>query len=170
MRLNIEDILAESGMSKSVEFEFYSKDVGIVSDDCEFDAPMTLHAEVSNLNRIIRVKGKVDMAYRTFCARCLGVIVRETTVEIDEEYVQAGYSPEDGMCTYEGKSIELDGVIHDAVLLKLPIRHLCKEDCMSLCPVCGKDLNYGDCGCESAVFNEQFSVLRSYFKENDNYE
>ena len=33
---------------------------------------------------------------------------------------------------------------HDAVLLALPTRFLCRPDCAGLCPVCGESLNDAD--------------------------
>jgi uncharacterized protein len=47
---------------------------------------------------------------------------------------------------FDGKTIDLDPVVREQVLLALPVTVLCKDDCKGLCPKCGEDLNEQDCG------------------------
>jgi uncharacterized protein len=47
---------------------------------------------------------------------------------------------------FDGKTIDLDPVVREQVLLALPVSVVCKEDCKGLCTVCGQDLNVQDCG------------------------
>jgi uncharacterized protein len=47
---------------------------------------------------------------------------------------------------FDGKTIDLDPVVREQVLLALPVSVLCREDCRGLCPTCGEDLNEKDCG------------------------
>ena len=47
---------------------------------------------------------------------------------------------------FDGKTIDLDPIVREQVLLALPVTVLCREDCKGLCPRCGQDLNEKDCG------------------------
>ncbi len=47
---------------------------------------------------------------------------------------------------FDGKTIDLDPIVREQVLLALPVTVLCREDCKGLCPACGQDLNEKDCG------------------------
>lgn len=47
---------------------------------------------------------------------------------------------------FDGKTIDLDPVLREQVLLALPVTVLCREDCKGLCPTCGQDRNEQDCG------------------------
>jgi uncharacterized protein len=47
---------------------------------------------------------------------------------------------------FDGKTIDLDPVVREQVLLTLPVTVLCREDCKGLCATCGQDLNERDCG------------------------
>lgn len=47
---------------------------------------------------------------------------------------------------FDGKTIDLDPIVREQVLLALPVTVLCREDCRGLCPTCGQDLNEKDCG------------------------
>lgn len=47
---------------------------------------------------------------------------------------------------FDGKTIDLDPIVREQVLLALPVTVLCREDCRGLCSTCGQDLNEKDCG------------------------
>lgn len=47
---------------------------------------------------------------------------------------------------FNGKTIDLDPVVREQVLLALPVSVLCRDDCKGLCSICGQDLNEKDCG------------------------
>lgn len=47
---------------------------------------------------------------------------------------------------FDGKTIDLDPIVREQVLLALPLSVVCREDCKGLCTTCGQDLNEKDCG------------------------
>jgi uncharacterized protein len=62
---------------------------------------------------------------------------------------------------FDGRTIDLDPIVQEQVLLALPVSVVCKDDCKGLCPVCGQDLNEKECGCERKVVDPRLSVLKS---------
>ena len=76
------------------------------------------------------------------CMRCLADAGLDVHVE-SREYQATSPGESDELTTPyvdEGK-LDLSAWAHDAVVLALPNKILCREDCAGLCPVCGKDLN-----------------------------
>jgi uncharacterized protein len=63
----------------------------------------------------------------------------ELAITLDE--TEIGY--------YEESGLSLEDVVREQVLLSLPSRTLCKEDCKGLCPRCGQNLNLESCNCSS---------------------
>lgn len=61
---------------------------------------------------------------------------------------------------YEGDEIDLDPLLREQILLSLPDYVLCDPACRGLCPVCGADLNAGDCGCERRVPDPRLAALK----------
>lgn len=61
---------------------------------------------------------------------------------------------------FDGKTIDLDPIVREQVLLALPVSVLCREDCKGLCSVCGQDLNEKDCGCERKVVDVRLAKLK----------
>lgn len=47
----------------------------------------------------------------------------------------------------EADEVPLGDILYEQILLGIPMRHLCSEDCKGLCPICGEDLNRHSCNC-----------------------
>ena len=60
---------------------------------------------------------------------------------------------------------DLDPLITEDIFLDLPSKLLCSEDCKGLCPVCGKNRNEGDCGCEKQTVDPRLEILKQLMKE-----
>jgi len=63
---------------------------------------------------------------------------QEEEVELSDRDVVVGY--------YDGERLD-SGVLREQVLLALPLKPLCREDCRGLCPRCGRNRNVSACGC-----------------------
>jgi uncharacterized protein len=78
------------------------------------------------------------------CMRCLeeaGVEVEIDAREVD----QADTEDEELRSPYvEEDELDLGRWAHDAAILALPTRILCRAECAGLCPVCGESLNDTD--------------------------
>jgi len=57
--------------------------------------------------------------------------------------------------------IDLSPDIRENLLLVIPMKHLCKEDCMGLCPYCGTNLNHETCDCQRDVIDPRWEILKS---------
>lgn len=86
--------------------------------------------------------GEITFVLRGECTRCLEYAEREYVVSFDEA---AG--EEDGYPVINDK-IDLGKIVDDAVIVNMPVKFLCKDDCKGICPGCGVNLNVADCKCE----------------------
>lgn len=85
------------------------------------------------------------------CFRCLEPA--QVSVRVNAtEYQEKGADPLDDEvgCEYlDGQDLDVDRWAHDALVLALPGKILCRVDCAGLCPRCGVRLEPGgdhDCG------------------------
>lgn len=62
---------------------------------------------------------------------------------------------------FDGKTIHLDPIVREQVLLALPMNAICREDCKGLCAQCGQNLNEKKCGCEPKVVDPRLAVLKN---------
>ncbi|MFA9431312.1 DUF177 domain-containing protein [Egicoccus sp. AB-alg2] len=100
----------------------------------------------------ILVRGSVGVDLELPCGRCLTpqpVHVDSDVAELfvdpakreDDDEEDPGYELID-----DRTAIDLTTMVRDALLVDLPVRVLCREDCKGLCEVCGTDRNRHDCG------------------------
>ena len=59
------------------------------------------------------------------------------------------------------ESLDLEQLLTEDILLDVPSKFLCSPDCKGLCPVCGKNLNQGDCGCKQDTVDPRLAILKS---------
>jgi uncharacterized protein len=57
--------------------------------------------------------------------------------------------------------IDITEDVRQTVLIAVPLKLLCREDCLGLCPICGKDLNEGPCDCRSEEVDSRWEKLRA---------
>jgi uncharacterized protein len=62
---------------------------------------------------------------------------------------------------YDGDEIDLGPLVTEQLMLALPSRALCREDCQGLCSHCGINLNFYKCECRSEAFDPRLAVLRT---------
>jgi uncharacterized protein len=78
------------------------------------------------------------------CMRCLEPAALDLEVEA-REVDQANTDDEELRSPYVvDDELEISRWAHDAAMLALPPRLLCRSDCAGLCPVCGVSLNDAD--------------------------
>jgi uncharacterized protein len=72
---------------------------------------------------------------------------------IDNGSINIVYLPMDA------DKIDLTAELRDYAVLSIPMKNLCKEDCLGLCYNCGKNLNEGECDCEKTNIDIRWQPL-----------
>lgn len=93
------------------------------------------------------VRGSVRARVSQECARCLCPSVRSIASSVHEVYARVVDPVDPDKNAFQGHTLDIEEQVYSTLLLSLPIRSLCRDDCKGLCPVCGADLNDGPCGC-----------------------
>ena len=116
----------------------------------------------------VLVEGTVEVILRLTCSRCLETFDFEVMQSFRDEYYPVGiikYSEKELSRTeldilfYKGNEIDLTVSYLEKVYLALPMKPLCKPDCKGICPVCGKNLNYGECTCKKKEVDPRLKAL-----------
>ena len=53
------------------------------------------------------------------------------------------------------EKLDITTEVRDALLLSLPLKILCRDDCLGLCPDCGANLNDEECRCKQRVISNE---------------
>lgn len=115
-------------------------------------------------------RGEFTAATVATCARCTEEFVAPsgrsfryvlTPSSIGDDN-KAGLRVEDlEFSLYDGEVVNLTPLICEQMLLALPTRPLCREDCHGLCQRCGSNLNERECGCIIEKVDARLSILHS---------
>jgi uncharacterized protein len=74
-------------------------------------------------------------------------------IENKEEEINITYLSPDTV------KIDIVKEVRDYVILSIPMKKLCKDDCKGLCFNCGKDLNEGECDCNHDEIDDRWKSL-----------
>ncbi len=107
--------------------------------------PVPVRLEVSRPTRGYALHLRFPLRVEGPCMRCLEQAGFESEVDA-REVDQQDTDDEELHSPYVDRENDLDlgRWAHDAAMLALPTRILCRPDCAGLCPACGESLNHAD--------------------------
>lgn len=128
------------------------------------------HQGAKQVIQDIRVAGEMSTRVEVACARCLDPVVREVERSFDLLYRPQGSDAgraeisvtqaEAEIGYYTGSGVLLEDILREQLLLEVPIKVVCREDCKGLCPHCGQNRNLGSCNCSVQVSDPRWEALR----------
>ncbi len=171
MKIRVADISDKEKSLVAVEaITFYptlvqAQDAG----ECQFLSPINTSLSVVREFDHIRLHGSVATTVSLTCSRCLAeytpdissvftIFYSKSTTAQPEVEVELGEQDLVSV-TYSGDEIDFSNEVAEQILLELPYKPLCSEECKGLCPSCGTDLNISDCKCSKKAVSMAFSSL-----------
>ena len=81
-------------------------------------------------------------------------------LQVAQENEEVEIAPEDlDVEFYTERSISLRDLAVEQVQLAIPMKPLCDENCLGLCPKCGANRNREGCQCEASVVDDRWGAL-----------
>ena len=122
-----------------------------------------LKLRLESVHEGILATGEVETTAAAECSRCLEPL--KLAVEVDfQELFAYSLQQEDDFLVQEEK-IDLEQAITDAVVLSLPFKPVCSQDCLGLCPECGMKMAEDPNHVHQAQIDSRWSELESFRKE-----
>lgn len=169
MLINLTDVLRKEGMrmTREIPLEMKRFEDGMGSYEILSASPVMLILSNAGPDRA-KIGGNVKLNFKTSCDRCL----EETVTDLELSFERTAATP--GTEDEEAEGPELTGdcgldveaFIHNEILINWPTKILCREDCRGICPVCGRNLNSGECGCDTFVPDPRMAVIQDIFNKN----
>lgn len=124
----------------------------------------------------VRLRGEIKTEVELLCDRCAAPRRAPLAVEFDTSFIpqeveavkaeNVELQAEDLILSaYEGDAVDLDELVREQILLALPSRNLCREDCKGLCQKCGANLNDKSCSCEQGEVDPRWAALADLKKD-----
>lgn len=158
MQIQLEQIFNIEGSSKDLSFVFEPK--YSLSDDFVLETPVTFSGGVKNTAGIVSLDGTASFSASVACSRCAERFKKDFSVEV-RHFLATKLQNEDNddYILAEDYMLDLQALVCEDIILSLPVKFLCREDCKGICPECGKNLNSGNCTCKKAVDPRMAALL-----------
>lgn len=143
-------------------------------DRLVFQEPIVVKVDVEDVDdRRYYVKFSATAPAHFVCDRCLTDVRREMTAGYgivfsltgDADTGGADSAPEDFRFLKSDEDIVLDDAVREAVLLEIPNKILCSDECKGICPQCGADLNLNPCNCKEESTDPRWEKLAEIRKQ-----
>ncbi|HEV7889022.1 MAG TPA: DUF177 domain-containing protein [Pyrinomonadaceae bacterium] len=174
MRIEVENLKEKA---EAFSHSYATGEVELEDEGARLVAPAEVRGEASLKGEEVRVRGEIKTEVELLCDRCAAPSRAPLEVEFDTRFIPQALAvgeadnvqllTEDlGLAAYEDGAVDVDELVLEQILLALPSRNLCREDCKGLCQKCGANLNAGQCSCEQGETDPRWAALAD-FKRRD---
>jgi uncharacterized protein len=166
MRIEL-DKLEKTGNTFARRYE--PDEIILDEDHARLTQPAEVSVRASRSGHEVRLRGNISASAEVDCDRCLKTVSLPIETEFDVKYLptedytssEAAELQEEDLSVsfFDGETIDLDELVREQVLLAMPARALCGEECKGLCPICGADRNTNSCDCENHEIDPRWAGL-----------
>ena len=118
--------------------------------------------------RTFTLETVIDLSMMIPCDRCLEDVKYDMNIKVNKE-IDMNESENDKIELSDEQSyisdncLDIEKLIYNEILVKLPMKVLCSEDCKGICNRCGANLNSQTCNCDTTELDPRMSKIRDIF-------
>ena len=130
--------------------------------------PMRL-ALVHTEHQKITVSGRIRLTVRFFCFFFLEPVLYPFDISFEKEVDMRQSDEErkaelDEQAYIQGFELDTEQLLSEELLIHMPMKILCREDCKGICNRCGANLNQGPCHCKEEPKDPRMAAILDIFK------
>jgi uncharacterized protein len=168
MRIELENLEGGKGDFAHV---YQPDELNPVDERVELIEPAAVNGRVRLAGNEVFVNGHVGTRVKVECDRCLQPVELPVDSDFELEYIpDSEYEASEAaelteaemsVSVFDGDAVDVDEIVKEQVLLAVPTRMLCREDCKGICPECGRDRNTGECSCVTNDIDPRWAALKN---------
>ncbi|MGC8654189.1 MAG: YceD family protein [Candidatus Kryptoniota bacterium] len=153
------------------QYDFHEKASELGLDE-HFRGQVVVKAELEKRRNQFFLRVKLETVGRFTCDRCADEFDMSLSNEYRMAYVFSrkdarGYDEDEIALIKESTNVlDISDDVRQFVMLSVPLKLLCKEECAGLCPTCGANLNYEECKCHKEAFDPGWEKLKTVVNNN----
>lgn len=159
-RFLVSDLVGRPGERRVVTGEV---PLDLMVGEATATGPARVRATLEGIDRGVMARFDVAFTAHLTCTRCLTEWDEEITVSASQVFEPE--PDDDGYALGRDDTVDLAGPVRDEAALAIPVRPLCRQDCLGLCPTCGTDLNRSPCGGHVETSESPFDALKGMFEQ-----
>ena len=166
MTIDVSELIRKKIIKKDLHLTFDSEDILKDSEDVKISSPIKLQGTLSNLKEVLSLDGNLTCEVKLLCSRCLEDFTYPLDIEIHEKLSSNQEVEDDEISFFEGDSIDISNIIENNIVMALPVKKLCRQDCKGLCQNCGVNLNNSSCKCDDINIDPRLAKLKDLFSSD----
>lgn len=147
MILQLKQVFDIDGETKNLKLDIKTDELINTDIGKSLKTPIAITGKIENRAGIVTIDYCCKFSLDRVCDRCLKEFNREYVFDFEHTLIQAANTDSDEYIVCPDNALDLSELAISDLLLQLPTKILCREDCRGLCYVCGQDLNEGECNC-----------------------
>ncbi|MFM7014516.1 MAG: YceD family protein [Actinomycetota bacterium] len=160
----VHDLTKRPGQMKELELDIaLASDLGNAAVAVRAGSTLEIDLRLESVYEGILATATLRGVAEAECARCLEPL--KISIEVDFQELFAYSLVEEDDFLVKDEKIDLEQAITDAVVLSLPFKPICSEDCLGLCSECGVKLAENPNHVHLAPIDSRWSELESFKKE-----
>lgn len=159
MIIDLKRIFVNENSSLPIEYLLDMGDVDF-SGVYPLKKPVEINGSVTNKASLVELSADITYVFEAPCDRCGAYTAKRHTLQIQKSLAPSIEGEEsDSILLVPDMKLDLSELVYSEVIVSLPMKHLCKEDCKGICSKCGKNLNEGKCDCPEKEIDPRLSAL-----------
>ncbi|MEY8351955.1 DUF177 domain-containing protein [Lachnospiraceae bacterium 54-53] len=171
MLINLTELFTLEGKEKTYTPDIEMKVYHGPGGDYEVAEAKPVLLRIMNLGgKKLEVEGKAKLTLIIPCDRCLDPVRVDLAFDIirmidlseseEERFEDLQEQP-----YVNGYNLDVDQLVCDELILNLPMKVLCSENCKGICNRCGTNLNRETCDCDIRSADPRMAVIQDIFKQ-----
>jgi uncharacterized protein len=165
MKIDVSDLKKKKSARKTIDLDVELDGFTYDYEYIRIVEPIQFRGQLDMLGEFFELQGKITGTIELTCSRCLVKYPHELNIEVDEKFSndQEAVDRDEDIIFMDSDTLDITEIVLSNIILSLPIKRLCKEDCKGLCPICGTDLNTSSCSCVAEEVDPRFAKLKDFF-------
>ena len=167
MRIELENL--EGGKSDFAHV-YQPEELNPVDERVRLNEPAAVSGKIRLSGNEVFVNGHIDTRAQVECDRCLQPVEAPVSADFALDYItDSDYESNEvaelteaemSVSVFDGKALDVNEIVKEQILLAVPTRMLCREDCKGICLECGIDRNTGECSCVADDIDPRWAALK----------
>jgi len=161
MKIDLTNLLNGRESSKSIDYTLDLNNL-IYSTYNPIKDGVKVKGSVYTRADVVYLEINISFLFYGFCDRCAEDVKKNFDFDVKRIIVEElqNENDDDDYIIVKNRELDLDALVEEEVILSLPNKILCKEDCKGLCTQCGTNLNVNKCNCKKEVDPRMEALLQ----------
>lgn len=171
MLIDLNEILAETGKEKEYSLIIEADKFSVGELAYDFKDKKDIRIRLLNKgNKTISISCSINTVLLIPCSRCLKMTEVPIDISVDKDIDLKKTTEErkaelDECYFLQGMNFDTEVFVRDEILVNMPMKVLCSNDCKGICNKCGTNLNEGSCDCDTTELDPRMSKILDVFNQ-----